>query len=157
MGIKTYYSLWSLLFEPLPQNKGYKYSRGEAFYDLILRQRNNIAANDSECVIGNFQSLAEKWKWHRSTVKKFLTELNSIGAISMTRDTNHTVIRVENVTYSSDNSDGDGRQSHFKARTAPSGDSGDKFPTGHTIMPSGRRKIPDGSVTRPERLKSVPD
>ena len=53
---------------------------------------------DADAVPGSYQSLAECWGWHRQTVKKFLQELTTLGAVTIDASRNRTAIHVRNVT-----------------------------------------------------------
>ena len=101
MRILTDFSLWCSLF-PDPATPGrHKFTRGEAFFDLLSRQRQNAVTYERDVVSGSYQSLADCWGWHRQTVKKFLQELTAIGAVTIEATSNRTVIHVSNVTMTS--------------------------------------------------------
>ena len=97
MKILTDFSLWNLLMKDLVPSRRRKLSKAEAFYDLLTRQRQAVFCGQN-ALFGNFQTLAENWNWHRQTVKKFLCELKTIGAVQIEQDSNRTIIRVANVT-----------------------------------------------------------
>ena len=98
MKILTDYALWSCLFSEPTRPGNRKLTRGEAFFDLLSRQRQNTMTYDTETVSGNYQSLADCWGWHRQTVKKFLQELTALGAVTIEATRNRTAIHVSNVT-----------------------------------------------------------
>lgn len=100
MKILTDFSLWNLLLENSVPTGHKKLTKAEAFYDLLNRQKQAIIY-DQDMLPGNFQILADNWNWHRQTVKKFLSELQAIGAIEIELSVNRTVIRVANVTFTS--------------------------------------------------------
>lgn len=96
MKILTDFKLWNLLLKDSVPTGHRKLSKAEAFYDLLNRQR-LAALYDQDALWGNFQTLAVNWNWHRQTVKKFLSELEALGAISIDQSVNRTVMRVSNV------------------------------------------------------------
>ena len=100
MKILTDFSLWNLLLENSVPTGHKKLTKAEAFYDLLNRQKQAVIY-DQDVLPGNFQILADNWNWHRQTVKKFLSELQAIGAIEIDLSVNRTVIRVANVTFTS--------------------------------------------------------
>lgn len=99
MKILTDFSLWRFLFhEEVRPGTKVKFSKGEAFFDLLTRQRQSATVYETDVVTGNYQTLAGCWGWHRQTVRKFLQELAAIGAVAIDSTSNRTVIRVTNVT-----------------------------------------------------------
>ena len=98
MKVLTDFSLWNLLLENSVPTGHKKLTKAEAFYDLLNRQKQAVIY-DQDVLPGNFQILADNWNWHRQTVKKFLSELQAIGAIEIELSVNRTVIRVTNVTF----------------------------------------------------------
>ena len=98
MQILTDYSLWCSLFTEPARPGSRKFTRGEAFFDLLSRQRHSIMTYDADAVPGSYQSLAECWGWHRQTVKKFLQELTTLGAVTIDASRNRTAVHVRNVT-----------------------------------------------------------
>ena len=91
--VKTDMSLWNFLFRDMVISYRTKFTKVEAFYDLLRRQKFAIIEGQDD-LPGNYQTLADRWGWHRMTVKRFLEDLAAIGAVSIEQLTNRTVIRV---------------------------------------------------------------
>ena len=133
--IMTNLNLWNTPFGDNIISTKRKLTKGETFYDQLQRQKRELQ-EDQEALPGNFQSLAYGWRWHCQAVMRFIEELASIGAITIERNTNQTVIQVTHMTI------------------AP----GDALDHGHTIMGdkiSHTGTHPDTSILQ-SHLASVP-
>ena len=99
---------WIKLYRKMQEhwlwNEKRKFSKFEAWIDILFRANHK----DSEIIInwdkveakkGSFITsevkLAKKWKWDRSTVRRFLTMLEEEKMISKKSTTNYTMISVE--------------------------------------------------------------
>ena len=96
MLILTQLNLWDYLFQEESATVEKKFSKPQAFYDLLQRQKKSIDEFENDVVLGNFQTFAKTWGWHRQTVKNFLYELASLGALTIDATTNRTVIKISN-------------------------------------------------------------
>lgn len=105
--ILTNLSLWNTLFGDTLITPKRKFTKGEAFYDLLQRQKRALK-EDQEALPGNFQSLADAWGWHRQTVRRFFEELTAIGAVTIERQVNQTVIQIPHMTIDPGNALGPG-------------------------------------------------
>jgi hypothetical protein len=100
MKILTDFSLWNLLLKNSVPAGHKKLTKAEAFYDLLNRQKLAVLY-DQDVLPGNFQILTENRNWHHQAVKKFLSELQVIGAIDIDLSANRMVIRGANVIFTS--------------------------------------------------------
>lgn len=119
MKILTDFTLWNLLLENSVPTGHKKLTKAEAFYDLLKRQK-QVVIYDKDVLPGNFQILADNWNWNRQTMKKYLSELQAIGAIEIDLSVNRTVIRVANVTFTSPHPV-DGSQTIQGSTSSPTG------------------------------------
>lgn len=97
-----------------------KYSRAEAFVDIIHRIQENVTvqaksrgkpdssdagsketalrvisqANIEQCVETNCSQLADSWHWNRITVSKFLAELEQLGILLCVKHGHKLVIYI---------------------------------------------------------------
>ena len=81
------------------QSKGnrHRYSKAEAFFDLLDRQRISNSTGDNDYMSNSVQLLANTWGWMRPTAKKFLDKLQEIGAITLTSSGNRIVVSLNNI------------------------------------------------------------
>ena len=70
--IVTDIALWNLLLQGVKKQS--KYSRLEAFRDLIERQHIALLTGD-EFMKGNALEFSKAWGWDRETVSRFLDKL----------------------------------------------------------------------------------
>ena len=99
MTVKTDYELWSLLFKDSSPQRSRKLSKAEAYFDLVKRHRLATLTKNDSYMDGGILALAKAWRWDRNTVKKFIDSLCAIGAATMKKVGNKTVILITNVSY----------------------------------------------------------
>ena len=100
--IVTSFELWDFLLDGRTmanQSKGnrHRYSKAEAFFDLLDRQRISNSTGDNDYMNNSVQLLANTWGWMRPTAKKFLDKLQEIGAITLTSSGNRIVVSLNNI------------------------------------------------------------
>ncbi len=79
MVVPTNILLWDYL---LKGNKlAPKFTRCEAFYDLIKRQTTIMNQTDELYINGSIRELAMAWRWDRETVFRFLSQLIDFGIL----------------------------------------------------------------------------
>ena len=79
MVVPTNILLWDYL---LKGNKlAPKFTRCEAFYDLIKRQTTIMNQTDELYINGSIRELAMAWRWDRETVSRFLSQLTEFGLL----------------------------------------------------------------------------
>lgn len=81
MKIQTDIPLWNLLLQGT--KKSHKFTKAEAFYDLIDRQRIALLTDEEEYLKGSILEFSKSWGWDRETVAKFLENLQQLGAITI--------------------------------------------------------------------------
>ncbi len=99
MMIDTDYELWNLLFQNNNSEDSRKLTKGEAYFDLMKRQRLVTLTKDDSYLGGGILALAKAWKWDRNTVKKFIDALCAIDAATITMVGNRAVITLKNVSF----------------------------------------------------------
>ncbi len=99
MTINTDYDLWSLLFKDSSSQGSQRLSKAEAYFDLVRRHRLAMLTKNDCYLGGGILYLAKAWRWDRGTVKKFIDSLCAIGAATIEKVWNKTVISITNVTY----------------------------------------------------------
>jgi hypothetical protein len=99
MTVSTDYDLWSMLFKDSSSQGPHKLSKAEAYFDLVERHRLATLTKNDSYLDGGILALAKAWLWDRNTVKKFIDSLCSIGAATMEKVGNKTVILITNVSY----------------------------------------------------------
>ena len=99
MTVMTDYDLWSMLFKDSSSQGSHKLSKAEAYFDLVRRHRLATLTKNDSYLDGGILALAKAWLWDRNTVKKFIDSLCSIGAATIKKVGNKTVIFITNVTY----------------------------------------------------------
>lgn len=81
------------------------YDKGRAWIDLLMRARwkdgkemyrGNLVERERGTVYCSMAFLAEKWGWHRQTVKRFLNQLESEGMVKISVTKRDTAITIEN-------------------------------------------------------------
>ena len=101
LSIITNERLWEFLFPKQTQIvtvSTRKLTKAEAFVDLINRHRLASATHDNTFLQGTAVSLSKAWGWDRTTVKKYLSVLEEIGAITMQSIGFHkTFIRLQQI------------------------------------------------------------
>ena len=100
--VVTSFELWDYLLDGRTmanQAKGgkHRYTKAEAFFDLLDRQRISNSTFDDGYMNSSVLLLANAWGWMRPTAKKFLDTLASIGVVTLTRRGNSTVVRINNI------------------------------------------------------------
>ena len=99
MTVSMDYDLWSMLFKDSSSQGPHKLSKAEAYFDLVERHRLATLTKNDSYLDGGILALAKAWLWDRNTVKKFIDSLCSIGAATMEKVGNKTVILITNVSY----------------------------------------------------------
>ena len=99
MTVSTDYDLWSMLFKDSSSQGPHKLSKAEAYFDLVKRHRLATLTKNDSYLDGGILALAKAWRWDRNTVKKFIDSLCAIGAATMEKVGNKTVILITNVSY----------------------------------------------------------
>lgn len=99
MTVSTDYDLWSMLFKDSSSQGPHKLSKAEAYFDLVERHRLATLTKNDSYLDGGILALAKAWRWDRNTVKKFIDSLCAIGAATMEKVGNKTVILITNVSY----------------------------------------------------------
>lgn len=101
MVICTDFKLWNLLFQGYTKQPRHRYTRAEAYFDIINRQRLATLTGDDEFIDAGLQDLANAWSWDRGSVRKFIEALSEIGAVTFKKDkrqNNKTAIRANNIS-----------------------------------------------------------
>ena len=92
--IKTDLPLWHLLLQG--GKKGHKFSKPEAFFDLVDRQLiANLKGGDNH-LAGTIPELVKTWKWDRETVWNFLVALSQLGVLTIDNVANRKALRLNN-------------------------------------------------------------
>lgn len=94
--ILTDYRLWNALFPGFSNLGPHRYSRAEAFFDLVNRQRLSWLTNDDDYINVSMQGLANVWGWDRSAVKRFLEQLQTIGAVTVVSTGYRSIAKIVN-------------------------------------------------------------
>ncbi len=79
MVVPTNIFLWDYLMKGNKQPP--KFTRCEAFYDLIKRQTTIMNQTDELYINGSIRELAMAWRWDRETVSRFLSQLTEFGLL----------------------------------------------------------------------------
>ncbi len=66
----------------LTTKKGKLFSRCQALFDLVRRNKQACCMDDYSCLTGGFQDLATSWCWNRNAVRKFITALEEKNIVS---------------------------------------------------------------------------
>ena len=135
MVIRTDFNLWNLLFQGYTKQPRHRYTKAEAYFDIINRQRLTTLTGDEEFIDATLQDLANAWSWDRGSVRKFIEALSEIGAVTFKKDdrqNNKTVIRVNNVSGLTPI-----REVHPTGKTYDSESSNDSNISGRTPTPQG--------------------
>ncbi len=102
MMVLTSYDTWSYLVARKIRMPRHRYTRAEAFYDLLRRQRLMVVDGSSNDFIdASLQDLSIAWRWDRGTVQRFIDGLQEKGAVITSLDrarNNKTLIRVNNIS-----------------------------------------------------------
>jgi len=99
MTVETDYELWNMLFPNNDSQGDHKLTKAEAFFDLIKRHRLATLTKDNNYLGGGILALAKAWGWDRNTVKKFVNSLCSVGAATIKKVGNKSIILITNVSY----------------------------------------------------------
>ena len=96
------FELWKFLVDGCAltnQSKGtkHRYTKAEAFFDLLDRQRKAISIDDDGYMDSSVMKLADGWGWMRITAKKFLDKLADMGVVTLTPAANRIVVRLNNI------------------------------------------------------------
>lgn len=100
--IATSFELWDFLLDGRAianQSKGtkHRYTKAEAFFDLLDRQRISQSTFDDGYMNSSVLLLANSWGWMRPTAKKFLDTLAEMKVITLTPMGNRIVVRLNNI------------------------------------------------------------
>lgn len=96
--ILTDFSLWNFLFQGYANQGPHRYTKAEAYFDLLNRERLAVLTKDNDYLNGSIQTLANVWSWDRSSVKKFIDTLCTIGAASVMTDGYKNTVRLTNIS-----------------------------------------------------------
>lgn len=81
-----------------------KFSKMEALYDLLDRQRLTVVSGEEWFDCSTLR-LAREWKWQRPTVKKFLAKLVNLGVLNLQPSGSRTLGQIRKMKDAqSDNS-----------------------------------------------------
>ena len=94
--IVTDIALWNLLLQGVKKQP--KYSRLEAFRDLMERQRIALLTCDGKFMKGSVLEFSKAWGWDRDTVSRFLEKLQELGIVTMTLAGNRKAIKLNYIT-----------------------------------------------------------
>lgn len=94
--IQTDIAFWRLLLQGV--GKSHKFTRTEAFYDLIDRHCIALLKGEGDHVSGSINSMAKTWGWDRETVARFIDNLQQLGMVTIETEGNRKVIRLNCVT-----------------------------------------------------------
>jgi len=94
--IVTDIALWNLLLQGVKKHP--KYSRLEAFCDLMERQRIALLTGDGMFMKGSVLEFSKAWGWDRETVSRFLEKLEEFGIVTMTLAGNRKAIKLNYIT-----------------------------------------------------------
>ncbi len=100
--VATSFELWDFLLDGRTitnKSKGnkHRYTKAEAFFDLLDRQRISNSTFDDGYMNSSVLKLADSWGWMRPTAKKFLETLAGMGVITLTPMGNRIVVRLNNI------------------------------------------------------------
>ncbi len=90
--IHTDMALWRLLLQG--NKKSHKFTRVEAFYDLIDRHCIALLKGESDYISGTIHNIAKAWGWNRETVAKFLDNLQQLGMVIVDTQGNRKAIKI---------------------------------------------------------------
>ena len=82
-----------------------RFSRTEAFLDLVKRQQIIIDQTGEPNIVGSARDFAKSWKWDRDAVSNFLRKLNNLGVLSISSsgfNTSYSITCTINNQESSD-------------------------------------------------------
>lgn len=94
----TNFELWNFLFQGYVNQGPHRYTKAEAYFDLLNRERLAVLTKDDEFLNSSIQTLANVWSWDRSSVRKFIDSLSAIGAASVRTDGYKNTVRLKNVS-----------------------------------------------------------
>lgn len=102
MMVVTTYETWSFLLQGISKRPRHRYTKIEAYYDLLNRQRIMILdGGGDDCIDACLQDLANVWRWDRGTVQRFIERLEQYGALTTSVDYSRNkriMIRVNNIS-----------------------------------------------------------
>ena len=81
------------------QRGPHRFSKAEAYLDLVSRQRLAKLMNDNSYTNVGILTLAHAWSWDRATVKKFIDTLCEYGAASVERVGRCQIVKLTNVVF----------------------------------------------------------
>ena len=97
--ITTTYDLWAYLFQGYAKKSTpHKFSKPEAFFDLIKRQRLASATKDNDFLDGSILSISQAWGWDRNAVKNFMQYLADENIISIEKKSRRTLFRLNEIS-----------------------------------------------------------
>ena len=102
MVVQMDFALWNYLLQGTTKKPRHRYSKIEAYYDLLSRHRLMILdGSDDEYMNASLQDLANSWSWDRGAVRRFIEALSDMEAVTLDTDysrNNKTVIRLNNIS-----------------------------------------------------------
>lgn len=90
--VQTDIALWRLLLHG--SRRSHKFTRVEAFYDLIERHCIALLKGESDYIGGTIHNMAETWGWNRETVARFLDNLQQLGMVSVDTEGHRKMIKI---------------------------------------------------------------
>ena len=76
------------------QKKDGRFTRAEAFDDLLERQHAAAMRNDDEPIKADITVLSRAWQWQRTTTATFLDTLEGLGVLISKRSGNSRIFRL---------------------------------------------------------------
>ena len=102
MVVQMDFALWNYLLLGRAKKPRHRYTKIEAYYDLLSRHRlMMLDGNDDDYMDTSLQDLANAWSWDRGAVRRFVEALSDMEAVTLDTDysrNNKTVIRLNNVS-----------------------------------------------------------
>ena len=102
MVVQMDFALWNYLLQGCSKKPRHRYTKIEAYHDLLRRQRLMVLdGSDDDYMDASLQDLANAWSWDRGAVRRFVEALSDMEAVTLDTDysrNNKTVIRLNNVS-----------------------------------------------------------
>lgn len=76
------------------QKKDGRFTRAEAFDDLLERQHAAAMRNDDEPIKADITVLSRAWQWQRTTTATFLDTLEGLGVLISKKSGNSRIFRL---------------------------------------------------------------
>lgn len=96
--LTTDFDFWNFLFHGLPKKDApRKFTKPEAFFDLLKRQRWAALTNDNDFLEGSVLALSKAWGWDRNTVMNFMKYLSDNNVITTSKVNGRHIFRLNNI------------------------------------------------------------